>query len=134
MRVRQLPHNSTARLWGSEDTMSLATSAPAVEVEKYLTSADGTAIHASESATGAPANPPVVFIHGLGFSSTVAWDKQFSDPRLQGNLYMVRYDMRGHGRSGAPVEAAMYESRRHAEDFRAVCEGFGVVGPDVVAW
>ena len=34
----------------------------------------------------------------------------------------MRYDLRGHGRSGYPMNAASYESRRYAEDFKAVLE------------
>jgi hypothetical protein len=49
---------------------------------------------------------------------------------------MIRYDVRGHGRSDQPLEATDYESARHAEDWRAVCEAFGVEEkkPFVAGW
>lgn len=100
-------------------------------VSKVLESADGTKLFAE--AAGDPANPALVFIHGFGVSG-VAFDAQFEDPRLNENLYLVRYDMRGHARSGMPMDAAAYQSVRHAEDFKTVCEGFGLTKPNVLGW
>lgn len=99
--------------------------------KKVLHSADGTKVFSE--AAGDPSNPALVFIHGLGLCG-IAFDAQFEDPRLNESLYLVRYDMRGHGQSGMPLEAAAYESARHAEDFKAVCEGFGLVKPSVLVW
>lgn len=42
--------------------------------------------------------------------------------------------MRGHGRSDMPEDLEAYESIRHAEDFRTVCEGFGLKKPFVLGW
>ena len=64
-------------------TLSLAASTFAV----YVTSADGTKIWAE--ATGNPKKPAVVFIPGFSCSS-LAFDKQWSDPLMTSNLYMVR--------------------------------------------
>jgi len=47
---------------------------------------------------------------------------------------MIRYDVRGHGKSDQPLEAKDYESLRHAEDFKAVVEAFGASKPFVVGW
>ncbi|KAF7795621.1 hypothetical protein EIP86_006786 [Pleurotus ostreatoroseus] len=99
--------------------------------QKLLHSADGTKIYAE--AAGDPSKPALVFIHGLGLC-TFAFDAQFEDPRLNQTLYLVRYDMRGHGQSGMPLEKAAYESARHAEDFKVVCGAFGLVKPSVLAW
>jgi len=90
---------------------------------QLITSTDGTKIWAE--ATGNSNKPPVVFIH---------FSKQFSDPNLLENLYMIRYDVRGHGKSDQPLEAKDYESLRHAEDFKAVVEAFGASKPFVVGW
>ena len=98
---------------------------------RIFKSTDGTKIFAE--AAGDPSRPALVFIHGLGLNG-VAFDNQFEDPKLNKNLYLVRYDMRGHGCSGMPREAAAYESIRHAEDFKALCEEFGLVKPDVLGW
>lgn len=98
---------------------------------QLVASADGTPIWAQ--AAGNPNNPAVVFIHG--FSCTgLSFSKQFSDPDLLQNLYLLRYDVRGHGRSGQPLEAKDYESLRHAEDFKAVMDAFGVKRPFVAGW
>ena len=98
---------------------------------KILASTDGTKIYAE--AVGNPGHPALVLVHGLGLTGA-AFDKQFEDPRLSDSLYLVRYDMRGHGRSGMPVEAAAYESIRHAQDFKVICEAYGLVKPNVLAW
>ena len=64
-------------------TLSLAASAFAV----YVTSPDGTKVWAE--ATGNPNKPAVVFIPGFSCSS-LAFNKQWSDPCMTENLYMVR--------------------------------------------
>lgn len=46
----------------------------------------------------------------------------------------MRYEARGHGRSGYPEEPAAYESARYADDFKTVCDAFGVVKPFVLGW
>ena len=98
---------------------------------QLVTSGDGTKIWAE--AAGNPSKPAVVFIHG--FSCTALhFSKQFSDPKLLENLHLIRYDVRGHGRSDQPLEAKDYESLRHAEDFKAVIDTFGVEKPFVAGW
>lgn len=42
--------------------------------------------------------------------------------------------MRGHGRSEGPLEAGAYESIRHAQDLKAVLDGFDAVRPFVAGW
>ncbi len=98
---------------------------------KIFLSADGTKVYAE--ATGDLSKPALVFIHGLS-SNVLVFDRQFKDPRLNENFYLVRYDMRGHGRSGHPREASAYQSIRYAEDFKAVCEEFELSKPSVLAW
>jgi pimeloyl-ACP methyl ester carboxylesterase len=46
----------------------------------------------------------------------------------------IRFDVRGHGRSDQPLDAASYESIHHAEDFKAVCEAFDVTKPFMAGW
>ncbi|EIW57297.1 alpha/beta-hydrolase [Trametes versicolor FP-101664 SS1] len=99
--------------------------------ERTFVSADDTQIYA-ESA-GNSAKPAIVFIHGLA-SSGVCWDNQFSDPALLRDFHLVRYDLRGHGRSGKPLDPKSYESIRFAEDFKAVCDGFGCSKPFLAGW
>ena len=98
---------------------------------RLLTSADGTRIWA-ESA-GDASKPAIVFVHGLSCTA-LGWDKQFADPALLKAFHLVRYEMRGHGRSGKPLDEGAYASVRYAEDFKAVCDAFGVVRPILAGW
>ncbi|KIM75738.1 hypothetical protein PILCRDRAFT_827025, partial [Piloderma croceum F 1598] len=50
------------------------------------------------------------------------------------NLYMIRYDVRGHGQSDQPLFPEAYESVHHAEDLNAVCEAFRVKKPFLAGW
>ena len=77
--------------------------------------------------------PTIVFIHGLSCTA-LGLDNQFADAELQTNFHIVRYEMRGHGRSSKPLEETDYESKKIAEDFRTVCEAFGVVKPFMAGW
>ncbi|VDC05615.1 unnamed protein product [Peniophora sp. CBMAI 1063] len=110
------------------ETLTPVTTAP---VSKRLTSADGTAVYAE--AIGNPANPHLVFMHGFSLS-TVIWDCIFHESRYMDQFYLVRYDMRGHGRSGKPKTAEEYASERFAQDFVAVVEAFNLERPVLVGW
>ncbi|GBE79337.1 Alpha/Beta hydrolase protein [Sparassis latifolia] len=99
--------------------------------EEFLTSTDGTKLWA-ESA-GDPSKPALVFIHGLACTA-LGFERQFTDPKLLENLHLVRYEMRGHGRSDMPEFPEAYGSIHHAEDFRTVCEAFGLHRPFVLGW
>ncbi|KAJ7773619.1 Alpha/Beta hydrolase protein [Mycena maculata] len=98
---------------------------------RVVKSADGTDIYAE--AVGHSSNPAVVFIHGFSMSS-IAFDAIFSDPKWIANVYLVRYDVRGHGRSGRPTDEASWESKRLAQDFDAVVEDFTLKRPFVLGW
>ena len=98
---------------------------------QLITSPDGTRIWADDA--GNKAGIPVVFIHALACTAFV-WNKQFSDAELLRNLYMVRYELRGHGRSDHPLSADAYTSCKYAEDFMTVCRTFDIVKPFVCAW
>ncbi|KAJ7125387.1 Alpha/Beta hydrolase protein [Mycena epipterygia] len=100
-------------------------------VPKLCPSTDGTLIYAE--ASGNPANPSVVFAHGFAMSGIV-FDKLFSDTRLLDKLYLVRYDLRGHGRSGKPIKAEGYASSLYAADFSAVIKAFSLNMPVFVGW
>ncbi|KAG7440100.1 alpha/beta-hydrolase [Guyanagaster necrorhizus] len=96
-----------------------------------LISADGTTIYAD--ASGDPSRPAIVFIHGVSLSSVV-WNDIFNDTKWTDLFYLVRYDTRGHGRSGMPTSPSAWESKRLAEDFDAVVEGFSLSKPFVLGW
>jgi pimeloyl-ACP methyl ester carboxylesterase len=46
----------------------------------------------------------------------------------------VRFDMRGHGRSGKPATLEGYSSRDYADDFNAVVKAFELQKPVLVGW
>lgn len=97
----------------------------------FVTSADGTRLWAQ--AIGDPSKPAIVFLHGLACTA-LGFDRQFSDPELLKNLYLVRYELRGHGRSTMWEAPEAYESIRFAEDFKAVCDHFKLVRPILLGW
>ncbi|KAH9918571.1 alpha/beta-hydrolase [Epithele typhae] len=101
------------------------------EREQLLISPDGTPIWAGSS--GDPSKPAIVFVHGLS-STARSWDAQFADPALLSAFHLVRYEMRGHGRSGKPVDEDAYSSHKIAADFKTVCDAFGVVRPILEGW
>ncbi|KAJ7472010.1 Alpha/Beta hydrolase protein [Mycena latifolia] len=98
---------------------------------RVLKSADGTDIYAE--ALGDSSKPAVVLIHGFSMSS-MAFDAIFGDPQWVADVYLVRYDVRGHGRSAKPTDEAAWESKRLAEDFDAVVDSFKLNKPFVLGW
>jgi len=100
-------------------------------ISKLIKSKDGLEIYAE--AVGDPSKPHVVFIHGIWLSGIV-WEAQFSTSELLEHIYAVRYDLRGHGRSGKPLDAESWNSQRFAEDFDAVVAAFNLKRPVLVGW
>ncbi|KAH7922204.1 alpha/beta-hydrolase [Leucogyrophana mollusca] len=100
-------------------------------VSRLLKSSDDTTIYAE--AIGDPKKQSVVFVHGLGSSGEV-YDSLFRDERLLGQLYLVRYDMRGHGRSGKPTDPASYSSSLYAADFAVVVAAYELKQPVHFGW
>ncbi|KAJ7660116.1 alpha/beta-hydrolase [Mycena polygramma] len=98
---------------------------------RVLHSPDGTAIYAE--ATGAPYNPHVVLLAGLSLSGCI-YDDLCAHPQLLEKLYIVRYDTRGHGRSGKPTTAEAYESKMFADDFKTVMDAFKLHRPILAGW
>ena len=98
---------------------------------RYLTSADGSTVYAE--AVGDPSKPHVVFLHGFSLS-TVVFDCIFYNPRYAKEFYLVRYDMRGHGRSGKPSDPRAFASKRFAEDFVAVAKAYQLKRPIFAGW
>lgn len=46
----------------------------------------------------------------------------------------IRYDIRGHGRSGMPTTPEGHASKLYADDFKAVAEAFGLRKPTLIGW
>ncbi|MFO8126181.1 3-oxoadipate enol-lactonase [Yoonia sp.] len=87
--------------------------------EKIITRPDGTGIYAR--ITGPRNGPVVVLSHALG-TTLHLWDPVL--PLLPAELRVLRYDMRGHGRSGVPD--APYTMGQLVSDAEAVCDSFDI--------
>ncbi|KAJ3718857.1 alpha/beta-hydrolase [Lentinula raphanica] len=98
---------------------------------QFVTSSDGTKIWAA--ASGNPSKPAVVFIHGFACTAD-AFDKQYTNHEMLENLYIIRYDVRGCGRSDGPLNGEAYSSEIQADDFKAVVDAFNVTKPFVATW
>lgn len=81
---------------------------------------------------GDPARPVIVLIHGLG-QSRLSWELQTA--ALADRFRIIAYDLRGHGDSDKPTDAAAYaDGALWADDLRAVIEATGVRRPTLVGW
>lgn len=87
--------------------------------EKVITRPDGTGIYTR--ITGPRNGPVVVFSHAVG-TTLHLWDAVL--PLLPAELRVLRYDMRGHGRSDVPD--APYTMGQLVSDAEAVCDSFAV--------
>lgn len=75
----------------------------------------------------------VILVPGLA-TATNSFDRLFNDPVLRASLYLVRYDPRGHGLTGKPVDPAAYNSSRFAEDVEAVVKAYSLNKPFFAGW
>ncbi len=83
--------------------------------------------------TGDPANPPILFIHGMAQAANVFRPQFESD--LADDFYLVAFDMRGHGLSGKPWQPEMLQpSQPWAGDVAAVMAVAGLEKPVIVGW
>lgn len=62
------------------------------------------------------------FTHGFA-SSSATWDGQMA---LGSRYRLIRWDMRGHGRSDSPDDASSYSKQHQVEDMAAVLDACGV--------
>ena len=92
---------------------------------------DGLRLHVRE--WGNPQGPPIVFVHGWS-QSQLCWSRQTAGP-LAEDFRLVTFDLRGHGMSGQPLDAAHYvDARLWADDLNAVIEQLELDRPTLVAW
>jgi pimeloyl-ACP methyl ester carboxylesterase len=112
--------------------ISLAPPAANAETRRYtVTAADGVPLAVQE--TGNPDGPSIVFVHGL-LGSHLNWDAQVNSAQLQ-RYRMITYDLRGHGLSGKPTDAAAYaDGMRWADDLQAVIAASQARKPVLVGW
>ncbi|RKS79449.1 pimeloyl-ACP methyl ester carboxylesterase [Actinomadura pelletieri DSM 43383] len=83
-------------------------------------------------ASGDPADPAVLLIHGAGHSLT-AWDEEFVNRLVAGGRRVIRHDSRDAGRSTAyPVGSPAYGLRDLVADAAALLDALGVTAAHVV--
>jgi pimeloyl-ACP methyl ester carboxylesterase len=81
---------------------------------------DGVAIHYEP---GTPnGRTPVLLTHGFSASADM-WAPNL--PALAAERQVITWDIRGHGRSGAPEDRAQYSEELSLEDMAAVLDGAG---------
>jgi non-heme chloroperoxidase len=101
------------------------------KIDLNVKSADGTEI--SAQIRGVANGREIVLIHGLA-QSHLAWKKQYQS-ELASKFRILTYDLRGHGKSGKPLEEKMYaEGDRWADDLDAVIKAAGLKKPVLVGW
>jgi non-heme chloroperoxidase len=92
---------------------------------------DGLTISAQE--WGNPTGPEILFIHGFS-QSHLSWMRQV-ESELAKEFRIVTYDLRGHGNSDKPLDAARYrDSKAWGDEVQAVIDTAGLKRPVLVGW
>ena len=82
---------------------------------------------------GNPTGLEVLLIHGFS-QSHLSWSRQFAS-ELAKSFRIITYDIRGHGGSDKPLDAAHYrDHKRWAEELNAVMEAAKLKRPVLVGW
>jgi non-heme chloroperoxidase len=93
---------------------------------------DGVPLNLVEA--GERGRPAILFLHGFS-QSYLSWLAQLRDPGLAQRYHLIALDLRGHGASGKPWDAAAYaSSRRWAGDVAAAIRASGAQRPLIVGW
>ena len=92
---------------------------------------DGLTISAQE--WGNPNGPEILLVHGFS-QSHLSWMRQV-DGELAKEFRIVTYDLRGHGNSDKPLDAARYrDSKAWGDEVQAVMDAAGLKRPVLVGW
>jgi non-heme chloroperoxidase len=92
---------------------------------------DGVMIAAQE--WGNPNGLEILLIHGFS-QSHLSWSRQFGS-ELAKSFRIITYDIRGHGGSEKPLDAAHYrDHKRWAAELNAVIEAAELKRPVLVGW
>jgi pimeloyl-ACP methyl ester carboxylesterase len=83
----------------------------------------GTTLHYDVAGEGLEPADNMVLIHGFG-DSGLLWKPQVQ--YFKDRYRVVTLDMRGHGRSGVPMELGLYTQDQVVEDVRAIMDHVGV--------
>lgn len=82
---------------------------------------------------GNPEGPPILFLHGIT-QSHLSWCRQMQGA-LAEDFRLVAMDLRGHGASDKPLDAANYtDSELFAKDVHAVIRSKSLDRPVLVGW
>jgi pimeloyl-ACP methyl ester carboxylesterase len=82
---------------------------------------------------GSAQGPPIVFVHGWS-QSQLCWSRQIAGP-LAADFRLITFDLRGHGMSEQPRDAAAYiDPQLWADDLHAVIGQLRLERPVLVAW
>jgi non-heme chloroperoxidase len=111
-------------------TADLAT-APETLAAHMVASADGTRLHVRE--WGRQDAQAIVFVHGWS-QCELCWARQVRGT-LAERFHLITFDLRGHGRSDAPPDAARYtDGLVWADDLAAVLAVVSARRPVLVGW
>ena len=100
------------------------TSASGPKIETGFAEVNGTRLYYEVAGSGAP----VVLIHG-NEGDRRHWDHQVE--ALTEHFQVIRYDVRGFGKSSSPIEGEPYSDH---EDLAALLDDLNVDGPNIVGW
>jgi non-heme chloroperoxidase len=110
--------------------------APVEEQPRALTSeriVGGGGVGLALYEAGTASGPPIVFIHGFT-GNHLSWERQLAGS-LAAEFRLVAYDLRGHGASDKPLDAARYtDGAAWADDLAAVIRERGLERPVLVGW
>ncbi|MEM7176787.1 MAG: alpha/beta hydrolase [Pseudomonadota bacterium] len=97
----------------------------------WIQGGGGITLHVRE--WGPAQAPAILLVHGWS-QHHMSWMKQTTSP-LVDRFRIVAPDMRGHGASDKPMDAAAYtDGRLWAEDLRAICHVLELKSPVMVGW
>lgn len=100
---------------------------------QFTTVAGAAGVPLNVVTTGERTGRPVVFVHGIG-QSYVAFENQLRSS-LRNTLFLVAFDLRGHGNSGKPWNSDAYSDRAiWAADLNSVIRGLELREPLLVGW
>ncbi|MBM3573915.1 MAG: alpha/beta fold hydrolase [Alphaproteobacteria bacterium] len=77
------------------------------------------------------AGPPLVLAHGLACGWRMWWPQI---RRLRGNRRVIVYDMRGHGRSGAPDDVDLYSTAHLGQNLVGLLDHLNISRADIVGF
>lgn len=97
---------------------------------RFVTAPDGVALAIHE--LGSEDGRPLVLLHGFMSSAQVNWIKYGTARRLaEAGFRCIMPDLRGHGHSAAPTDAAAYPLDVLVKDIRSILETLGLSDYDL---